>query len=355
MKLYDEFLLARWFYLVGEHRYSDTEYDDLEKRFRQEYPDDPHSRQIWSLDECPVEQLKAIGREDLIINTVMGYMAESIPSINSIVDYEDKFKHLSEKSRVSFKIDGWNTRVSYYNGQLVKVESRGRSGNNIDMSALYSLFPREIKYKGRVAVTGELSIPNDKWPEYKLLTGNVDQRASVRTAIAQKDIGYLSFLAFNYFSEEGSLPTDQYVGLTEMGFFTPFYKWVNTKADLDATLKYMSELSEMYNYLTDGLVIENSEYQLAIRLGAWAEKRMVSKVIGYEQEVGMYSNYLKLKIEPITIEGKTFSRIPITNISNIIELGLYVGEQVAFSQRSSANIVVDNIATRQLHQQTKEV
>jgi len=349
MSLYDDFILARWTYLVGDPMYSDTEYDRLEKEFRQEYPNDPHSNQIWSLDECPVELLKSIHREDLIVNTTMGYMAESISSINTKYDYDVKFGPLCKRSRVSFKIDGWNTRVSYYNGYIVKVESRGRSGNNIDMTKLYDLFPSKIPYKGRVAVTGELSIPNDKWVNYRIITGNTDQRASVRTAIAQCDTEYLSFLAFNYFGENGGLPEDQYEGLKRMGFNSPFFKFVSSKQELDMVVEYLSELSEGYNYLTDGLVIENEDYQLAIRLGAWAEKRMISTVIGYEQEVGMYSNFLKIKIEPVTIEGRTFTRIPVNNLSNIMELGLYKGAKVAFSQRSSANIVIDNIATRELN------
>lgn len=349
VNVYDEYLLARWFYLMGEPRLSDVEYDVLEKEFKAMYPEDIHSHQTWSMDTPPVEQLKKIGREDLIINTVMGYAAESIPSINTTSLYNERFASLVKKTRLSFKIDGWNVRVSYFNGHIVAIETRGRGGSNLDLSNLASIFPKCIRLKGRAYVTGELSISNSMWPAYKAETGNTDQRASVRTAIARKDIHVLSFCAFNIFSEQESFD-DQYVILKELGFTTPFFKWVNSKAGLDEAVKYMSALAEHYEYLTDGLVIENEDFQLAIRLGAWEEQTMSSHVTGYEVNPGMYGSYLKVLCNPVTIGGKTYSRISINNIASIVENNLKIGNAIAFSQRSAANVVVDSIATRKLQE-----
>ena len=129
----------------------------------------------------------------------MGYQAESIDSILTRYDYENMFSRLSERSRVSFKIDGWNCRVSYYNGFLVKVETRGRSGSNLNITALAAIFPKKIPHKGRVAITGELNIPFSKWLAFKALTGNSDQRSSVRTAIAKELFDYFAFLAFDIY------------------------------------------------------------------------------------------------------------------------------------------------------------
>ena len=347
--VYDEYLLARWFYMMGEPRLSDTEYDNLEKEFKALYPDDIHAKQSWSYDKAPIEQLKAIGREDLIVSTTMDYMAESIASINTVEEYNQRFSNLNCRSRVSFKIDGWNTRTSYYNGVLVDVGTRGRGGSNLDLKSIASRFPKKIDVPGRCAITGELSISNAAWPSYRSLTGNTDQRASVRTAIARGDIDVLDFCAFNIFAEEQTYD-DQYAKLMELGFTVPFFKFVNNKRELDATLDYMSRMSQYYDYLTDGLVIENSNIQLAIRLGAWKEKIMQSRVTGYEVNPGMYGNYLKVKCEPVKIEGKTYSRISINNLASIIENNLRVGYPIAFSQRSAANVVIDTLQTRTLQE-----
>lgn len=340
--LYDKYIVARWMYLMGEPILSDQEYDRVEKEFRLEYPDDIHSTQVWSFDKCPEELLRKYGYSEFICEPTMGYMAESIPSINNESDYRQLFRGLNEKTRLSFKIDGWNTRVSYFNGNIVNVETRGRSGTNIDIKNIYSIFPKTIPIKtGRVAVTGELSIPHSKWNEFKDITGNADQRASVRTALARSYTDYLSFLAFNVFIENGTGERDPYELLSEMGFQSPRFVWVSNFEELENKLKYMSYIKRGYDYRTDGLVIENSQYQYAIRLGAWEEHSTRSWVEGYEEDQGMYGTFFKVLVHPITIEGKTFSKVSINNIANIVENNLQPGYPIAFSLRSEANVQLD--------------
>lgn len=347
----ERYIVARWCYLMGEPFLSDIEYDKLEKEFKQQFPLDPYSTRHWPFDECPEELLKKYGLDSLICQTTMGYMAESIYSINNKPEYYQVFRDLNEKSRLSFKIDGWNTRVSYFNGNLVKVESRGRSGNNLDMNNIHCLFPKTIPIKGRVAITGELSIPNRLWDEYKQLTGNSDQRASVRTALARGDAHYLEFLAFNIFIEnenDENHNKDPYDLLKELGFSSPRFVWVNDFAELDKYVKYMSYISRGYGYLTDGLVIENSKYQYAIRLGAWEEKAICSYVTGYIENQGMYGVFYNVSCHPIQIEGKSFSKISINNIQNIIDNNLQIGAPIAFAVRSAANVVIDTTETKKL-------
>lgn len=349
--MYDRFLIARWTYLMGEPILSDIEYDKLEKQFKLEYPDDVHSNQTWSFDECPTELLKKYNLSNLICNPTMGYMAESIYSINTEEEFYEVFHNLNERSRLSFKIDGWNTRVSYFNGRIVRVETRGRSGTNLDINNIHTLFPQKIPIMARTAVTGELSIPNSKWEDFKMLTGNNDQRASVRSALARSAVDYLSFLSFNIFIENGNEVIDQYELLKSLGFQSPKYVWVNNFEELKKYVWYMSYINRAYGYLTDGLVIENSQYQYAIRLGAWEEHAMHSYVEGYEENQGMYGTFLKVKCYPVGVEGKTFPRISINNIANIVENNLQIGYPIAFNLRSSANVVLDATETAKLQSQ----
>lgn len=348
----ERFIMARWCYLMGEPYLSDIEYDHLEKEYKALYPNDEYSVRGWAFDKCPVEILNKYNRADLICNPVMGYAAESIDSVNNEDDYNSVFGGLKEKSRLSFKIDGWNTRASYLNGNLVQVNTRGRSGNNMIYNEIAGLFPRKIKIKGRVAITGELNIPNNLWVTFKTLTGNVDQRASIRTALANASVAYLEFLAFDIFIEnmEGKPVEDKYSLLKELGFKTPLFKWVSNKRELDAAVKFMSSLSSGYNYLTDGLVIENSSIQLAIRLGKWSEKVQSSYVVGYTETQGMYGTSLEVLMRPVVIGGRTCSRINITNIAQIVENELQIGSPIAFNIRSAANSVIDVTETFKLQQ-----
>ena len=351
--IHTQYLLARWFYLMGEPYLSDIEYDAIEKKFKAWYPDDIHSKQPWSFDVCPAALLKRIGRESLICEPIMGYFAESIYSINNWYELEETLSNLRTRSRLSFKVDGWNTRVSYFNGNLVDVQTRGRSGTNLDIKNIRGLFPKTIPIKGRVAITGELSIPHSKWKIFKELTGNSDQRASVRTALARNDIEYLSYRAFTITIENCTEKFDTYEKLRELGFESPAFVWIENYKQLCGAIKYMSLLNKGVDYLTDGLVIENQNFQYAIRLGAWEEHCMQSWVTGYEESQGAYGTFLKIKCKPIQVEGKTFSRISINNIATIIENDLQIGSPIAFNLRSAANGVLDSTATLDLHRRWK--
>lgn len=346
--LRERYIIARWCYLMSYSFLSDMEYDALERQFKQMYPEDEYSKRHWPFDTCPKELLTKYSLTELICNPVMGYQAESIYSINNEQEFNMTFHSLNKRSRLSFKIDGWNTRVSYFNGILVKIETRGRSGNNLDINNIASLFPKRIPYGGRVSITGELSIPNSKWEQFKRLTGNQDQRASVRTALANSAVDFLSFLAFNIFIENVTETRDPYELLNELGFTTPRFIWVSNFEELKKGIQFMSYLNIGYGYLTDGLVIENDSMQNAIRIGAWQEQSMCSYVTGYEENQGMYGTFLKVLCRPITIEGKTFSKISINNIASIEENNLQVGYPIAFGLRSAANVVINVSETREL-------
>lgn len=354
--LRERYVFARWCYLVGETYLSDIEYDKLEKEFRDKFPDDELSNRSWAYDTCPIELLRKYGREDLAKNLSMGYYAESIYSINTESEYEETFYKLNEPTRVTYKIDGFNTRVSYFNGEIVKYETRGRSGNSKDINAFKSIHPQKIPVMGRVAITGELSIPNKKWVQYKSLTGNVDQRASISTMIARGDVDYASFLAFNITIEDEKekeawlKDADQYDVLKSLGFNTPRKAMVNNKTELDNALKLFGIQNKFYGYLTDGIVVENSHIQYAVRLGEWEEEVLSSYVTGYEDKYGMYGTATVLKVKPVVNNGKTYERISIVNLANIVENNLQIGSPVAFNIRSAANVVLDVTNTRKLQE-----
>lgn len=353
----ERYIFARWCYCVGETYLSDIEYDKLEKEFKELYPDDEYSKRSWSFDPCPKELLIKYDRQDLIKNLSLGYYAESIYSINNYQEYDSIFSNLNEPTRVSYKIDGFNTRVSYYNGEIVEYKTRGRSGDARMVNELMGIHPQKIPIMGKVAITGELSIPNKLWSSYKSITSNIDQRASISTMIARGDIDYASFLAFNITidnveeKEAWLSESDQYALLKKLGFTTPKFAIVNNKEELDNALKSFGSKSKFYGYLTDGLVVENSTVQYAIRLGEWEEEVLNSFVVGYEDKPGMQGCSMVLKVHPTKDGDKTYSNISITNIANIVENNLQVGYPVAFNIRSAANVVIDVTATANLQRE----
>lgn len=348
----ERFIIARWAYAVGEDFIGDIEYNELEKKMKVEFPDNEYCKRSWSDDPCPIDLLDKYGLTRMKKVIKLSYNSESIPAITTMAELESYFGSLNKKSRLSFKIDGWNTETNYYNGSYISGNTRGRTGNQQEANVLRDVVPAKVPFKGRVMVTGEGNIPNDKWELFQLRYSNTAQRNSVSTVIATGESEYLTVLAFNI-DVEGGLPegTDKYKLLNELGFKTPSFVWVHDWKSLLKGIEIMSARSKFYNYLTDGLVIENEDIQMAIRLGAWSEEVFKSYVVGYEERQGMYGKSMVVRVEPVMVRGNKREYVNITNVANIIDNDLRIGYPIAFTVRSSAISVIDVGNTRRLQKE----
>lgn len=351
MTLREKYILARWCYAVGEDYISDMEYRYIEEKLKGEDPEDEYVLRSWSDDPCPVELLKANGMEHLIRKVEFKHQSESIRSIYDLSQYREQFKDLDEETFVSYKLDGWNTQVNYYNGNVVSANTRGRSGNFMSADVIMEVVPRAIPIKGKVKVTGESSIPKSKWKGYALMTGNTSQRNSVSTVLANGDKEYISFCAFNIQVDEGIIKEDRYDLLTRWGFQTPYRLMVKNFEGLDKAVRLLSERDKRYPYLTDGVVVENSKGQIALRIYRWEEECQMSYITGYIENRGIYGDTVVVAIRPVTKEGITRGKVSVTNLKYVVENDLRVGYPIAFDIRSSVDAVINTMKTAELHKQ----
>lgn len=351
MDLLDKYILARWAYAIGVDFIDDIEYRYLENSVKKDWPDSEYLKRSWSDDPCPTKLLKKYNRMDLYRDIKFAYKSESIRSINSEAEFIEQFSSLAEKSRLSFKEDGFNIQVNYYNGQPISADTRGRKGNSLNANTVLDLVPKQIPILGKVKITGECVVPKDKWKEFQELYSNVSQRSSVSTCLAQGLTQYLEYVAFNIQSETHKIE-DIYKVLDSFGFKTPLYIEVSNFDELVDGINTMGKWDERYNIPTDGLVIENSKYQLAIRVGAWQESVLKSYITGYEENVGMHGVAMLVKIEPVkSSEGHTYSSVSVTNLQYILDNDLRIGSPIAFDLRAMAVPVLNTTATKDLQTQ----
>lgn len=348
MTLEEKYILARWCYAVGENYISDMEYRYIEEQIKIKSPNNEYLQRSWSDDPCPVELLKENGLEKLIRNVEFIHKSESIRSIYDEETYFSQFKQLKETTYVSYKIDGWNTQVNYYNGSPVSANTRGRSGNFMKADVILEIIPEKIPIMGKVKITGEASIPKDKWKLYALETGNTSQRNSVSTVLANRDKNFISFKAFNIQTDREKITEDRYELLNKLGFTTPVRLKVNDFNSLNKAVKVLGIRDEKYNYLTDGLVIENSKGQIALRIYHWREKCLDSYITGYIENRGSYGDSMVVSIYPIAREGIKRGKVGVTNIKYIVENNLQVGLPIAFDIRSAADAVLNTTRTAEL-------
>lgn len=349
MNIVDKYIIARWCYAIGEDFVDDIEYRDIENLVREEDPNNEYLGRSWSDDPCPLELLKKYDRMDLYRDIKFEHKSESIRSINSMAEFEDTFRSLSIPSRVSFKEDGWNIQVNYYNGRPISAETRGRGGNSLNADLVLKLVPQRIPLMGRVKVTGEAVIPNSKWLLFRLdFADNTSQRSSVITCLRNNRPEYLKFIAFSIQSEDTEIFGDVYDVLKLYGFETPLAVKVSNYAQLCSALAYMEKLDRKYDIPNDGLVIDNDHYQLAIRVAHWQEEVMQSYVTEYLENHGAYGNAMKVAIKPVLYNGSKRQQVSVTNLQYILDSNLQIGAPIAFDIRSDATAVLNQTKTDEL-------
>ena len=182
-----KYIIARWAYSVGQPIMSDAEYTILDRSMKARFPKNPYCQRSWSSDPCPVAMLKEYGYPQLIQAVVLSDKTESIPSLNSLIEVRTMYESMHEPHSVSFKIDGWNIQASYYNGELVNVQTRGRSSDAMNAEAIAPRLPKTIPEMGRVLVVMECSIPDSEFMWFKENFGSTSQRGAVSTALANPE------------------------------------------------------------------------------------------------------------------------------------------------------------------------
>ena len=352
----ERYIIARWAYAIGKDFMNDQEYRVLEDKLRAE--GEPLVNKSWSLDECPTELLKKYGYVDWIQQdfTVQGE-AESIPNCpddETLSYYLSSYKDL-KRCRLSYKLDGWNIQAHFSDGKFVQAHTRGRGARTQDADILKH-FVHDIDLPGHTKITGELIIPNNKWPEYKAKTGNTSQRSSVSSIIANGDFEYAKWICYNIDgvdNVEGSL--DKYSLLNNLGYETPFNIVLPDGEKTVAEIhRYLEQFNGVYEYPTDGVVFDTNCFQIALRLNNYSEKVYVGIIKGYKENWGSYGTAFLIEIEPIEVDGAVRTYIPIQNIGNIEENDLRPGTPICFNIRSGVAPVFNAEAQLELRRRLKE-
>jgi len=353
LTLLEKYIIARWCYAIGEETIGDVEYNSIHNKLKEEFPDNEYVNRSWSDDPCPIELLEKYNMMELYRDIKFSHKSESIESLNTEDAVERMFYSLDERSRLSYKLDGFNIQVNYYNRKSISAETRGRTGNSLNANVVLKIVPQTITLSGKVKVTGELVIRKDLWELFKEETGGKSQRSSVATAMARGMTDYLTFVAFGIQTEGEIITRDVYDVLDELGFMTPMKLYVSNYTGLLKAINLLGKRYSTYRYPADGLVIENSKCQYAIRIEAFKEKELMSYVTGYERKHGIYKMPLVVTIRPVTYDGRENSAVSVTNLHYVLDCELKIGSPIAFDIRSMANAVLNVERTMALHEEWK--
>jgi NAD-dependent DNA ligase len=355
----EKYIISRWMYSVAEPVITDAEYNALHRYMQESKECLEYSNRTWSDDPCPTDLLNKYGLEDKIYSIQLLDKTESIPSLTTELEIAQFYKGMVGLHLISYKMDGFNLQLVYFNGKLVSINTRGRAVNGImDVSYLNTLFPESITLLGEVKVIGELLLSDsafkkirEMYPEKQL----VSQRSAVKTAMVNAEAReLLSFFTFDIKTEDKQLPCSYtFYLLQSWGFKIPNYSIANTYEELQVATKAMSDAVKAFPYPTDGLVVRSDEGRSlrALRVHHWEEEIYYSYVTGFEEDFGPLRTGVKALIYNIRLKNSTQTKVNITNFATAVDNNLFVGTPIAFKLISSAIADIDLNVTKLLQRQ----
>ena len=347
LTLLEKFILSRWEYGRGTPIIEDAEYTYLLLAMRNTYPNNEYTNRTWSNDPCPVLLLNKVGLSSHVRHVVLGDTTDSIPSLNTYLEIQDKLANFNGKGYLSFKLDGWNIQFNYYNGQLVTVQSRGRDTKFKEYPELSKYVPESIPAMGKVRVVTEITISRENFAICSERFDNANSRSAVSTILARPE--EYNLLSINAHSIQGVQTDNVYHTLLDWGFHVVPHVPVSNYEEVLAGIALLSQEHADFELPTDGIVFTGAGIY-AIRVGPWKEPIYRSFVTGYRESYNMHRISPQIRIYPILRNGSMQRNINATNWQRIMDYRLEPGSPIAFNVVSSAIADIDLQATKILQE-----
>jgi DNA ligase (NAD+) len=274
---------------------------------------------------------------------------------------------------LSWKLDGLTLVLTYDNGTISKVMTRGNGiiGTNITYLSNYiDGFPKEIPYKGHMVVRGEATISYTNFNNINALIENEDEQyANPRNLVSGtlsldktranevKERG-VCFNAFTlvYIDEEMVSWGDRMNYLENLGFVVVDREFIANPNNLQVSIdKWTEKVSNGFDIPVDGLVIafDDTEYAKtgsvthhhATNAGyafKWQDKPADTILDHIEWSCAASSISPVAVFKPVQLEGTIVQRASLCNISEMERLGIGANQETKLSV-IKANMIIPKI------------
>ena len=300
------------------------------------------------------------------------FPALSLDKTQDFTEYEQKIRkgmgdRLCNSVVLMWKMDGSTIQLTYENGRLQKMATRGDNGEVgylvTHNASIVNELPLEIPYKGKLVVRGEcvmsyaefdrLKLEDDKYKNARNLANATITMLDTNEASKRE----LHLRAFNlvYSSE---FISDSFAGrlsfLQRQGFGVVPYDLVNIDY-LQEAMNLWTEKVEKYEFPVDGLVTAYDDARYADTLSStnhhphilrgyafkWQDKEVETTLRKVEWSPSLNSLNPVAIFDSVELEGTTVSRASLHNVTYLVQKGLHVGNRITVYK---ANMIIPQVA-----------
>lgn len=300
------------------------------------------------------------------------FPALSLDKTQDVAEYEqrihkEKGDRLCDAVVLMWKMDGSTIQLTYENGKLQKMATRGDSGEVgylvTHNASIVKELPLEIPFTGKLVVRGEcvmsyaefnrLKLENDKYKNARNLANATITMLDTNEASKRE----LHLRAFNlvYSSEHIS---DSFSGrlsfLERQGFGVVPYDLV-PMVELKNAMQRWTEKVANYEFPVDGLVTAYEDARFADTLSGtnrypnilrgyafkWQDKEVETTLRKIEWSPSLNSLNPVAVFDSVELEGTTVSRASLHNVTYLVQKGLHVGNRITVYK---ANMIIPQVA-----------
>jgi DNA ligase (NAD+) len=324
------------YYNTGTTTMSDNEFDKLKNELKELDPNNDFFKEVGA---------PAL-RNKVKLTIHMGSQNKATTD-QEMYDWYNK--HNQPEVIMSDKMDGCSVEITYKNGKLFRVLSRGdgKMGQDLTENAkVWSNIKHNLASHKDVVVRAEAYLPVSVWKKY--FTDSANPRNATAGTISRLDgsnNAYISIAAFDISVDgmEFNTVAQKFKLLKELGFDT--VRWFEAKTE-----KQLKEYRDRYvnerpnlDFWIDGIIVCINDVKKHKELGysgggtkpkyslGWKfeTEKAITKVIGMTITVGHTGALVPTaQLEPVYIGGTIVSNVLLNNFTYLEEKNVNIGDDV---------------------------
>lgn len=347
-------------YYNGNEIMSDAEYDALINKLKEIDPTNPLCANGLAASDSN-------GSEKKINHTMTTGTLSKCANIDELKDWASK--KTAKRYSLELKIDGSSMELQFINGKFVKAITRGDGATGLDRTDTLNLmnFPKSIDPTFTGSIRAEMVIYNEDF-KASFATKNANPRNAVAGIINRKfetlstedknDLRFIHAICYDVMGKEFETQTELMDWLSNTCFFeiTP-HSTVDAK-NLISSADYIREhLRERIangeiKFNCDGVVIkadviDREDRQLKTPKRDVALKpeleTAVSEILDISWEMAGSTLSPVAIIKPVQLEGTTVSRVSLSNLAKMMDLGVEIGKMAVISKHGMIIPMIDKI------------